>query len=240
MKKVFLLFMSVAALMSCSKDDKPNDPSPENCSLVSLKSGYTDVSISYDQNGKVSKIVDNSEGNDYRVTIEFQYTSNKITAKRTQLNKGQSTTESVDYTIDNSGKVISSTNGWTINYNPAGYVNEMKMGQLTDQFTYANDNLVMIKTIYGSYTGINNIEYETNEAYVPFTIDSESLGDFEMKVLYEQGYFGKKPKNRIKSSTEDKEVTSFTYEKDSKGKVVKISAKEDGETDNLFLEYFCK
>lgn len=52
-------------------------------------------------------------------------------------------------------------------------------------------------------------------------------------MFYEQGYSGKKPENRIKSSTEDKKVTSFSYEKNSKGKVVKISAKEDCEIDNL-------
>ena len=250
MKKVALLLITVAMLLSCSKDNKNDDQDKvkdkdknelnENCSIIGLKGKYTDVNITYDENGKVSKIVDNSEGADYLATYELEYAANKISVKRNRTVAEKPIKDNVDYIIDKSGKLTSSSDGWNMKYNQEGYLIEIKNEELTDQFTYANDNLVFMKTTIDKNTYTNTLEYDINEKYVPFTTNSESLADMCIKVLYEQGYLGKKSKNRIKYLTNGSNVSNYSYEKDAKGKTVKVSTIGKDETQNLFFEYHCK
>jgi len=240
MKKVFLLFMTVAAITSCSKDDSSTDSNQDSCQIVKLSGNYTDIAFTYGSNGKVSQIVDASDGANHKKVSEISYSDSKITVKNTFYNGAYSESESVNYTLDNSGKITSSSDGSIYTYNSTGYLSEAKSGQLSETFTYANDNLIKIKTTYGTYSYNTNIDYDSQESHVQYVLDSESISKFETKALYEQGYFGKKSKNRITSSTEDGDTSNFTYEKNSNGKVNKVTTKSKESSSSTYLEYNCK
>ena len=229
--------MTAAAVMfaGCSKDGDDNPQPDEECRVVSLGDNwhFDDVTFAYDGQGRITKISGSVEA--FSVISTVTYQSNKIVATTHDDGELYMTSE---FTLNGSGLVTSAeiefSNGnvTTIEYSYVdGFLTKKHASsvsasdfpdvQYTADLTYSNGNLT--KTVSDAdYEGTTNISYDASASYQPFTSYYQAFGNIfdEVEcVLYETGYLGKLPKNRVTSDG----ISSFSYETGSDGKVTRIT-----------------
>lgn len=251
--------MTVATLMSCSKDDKIVEPEPEKCQVLSITDNNSNtITMTYDLTGKLTKgvIVEPQEGS-WTAESNFTYTTNSITVK------GYS---NIEYTLDSKGRIAGSKgiqddagyHNLVFTYNADGYLSKVTGGGdgyiATEEYSYAGGNLTTLK--YSStannvpdYAFTHTLSYDAGKPYNSFSTATTDVSDLmsfsegtSLGYLYEMGYLGKKSKNRITSIKNDKgETKTFSYDEDSKGNVTKVTAKgNDDEALVYSMNYSCK
>lgn len=126
-------------------------------------------------------------------------------------------------------------------YNEAGYLTAIKEGDKETTFIYADGNLITIKDRLNKKNADYTLTYDTNEPYqaLPLVevtpiynirslhrIPTPINNTYGMAVLTSGGYFGKLPKNQIKSIRD----YNFTYTKNDKKQVTKLTVVDKSTT----------
>ncbi|TCD12546.1 hypothetical protein EZ449_00405 [Pedobacter frigidisoli] len=240
------------SIVSCKKD-QTEDPiivAPD-CKVTKIeyyddnKLEETD-NITYDANGKISKIVED------KYALNFTYSADKISSVN-------SDNEKVEVTLLN-GRAIKSTQvGGSAydeyTYNADGYLSGVKYynGGLKDTYvlSYTNNNLTNITMTNGSYTDTYIFEYNS---------DLSSTNLFRINLIINQvindfipvEFLGKSSKNNISKVTSTTNYTSggasyktegiitYTYVKDVDSKVTSatlVEAYKDFKNSSLVGNY---
>lgn len=226
---------SAVIFAGCSKDGDENPKPDKECRVVSLGENwhFDDVTFEYDGQGRITKISGSVGTFSSISTVTYQ--SNKIAVATHDDGELYMNTE---LTLNGSGLVASTKIKFsdgdvtTIEYSYAdGYL--VKRRQSTEStggfpnseysvdLTYSNGNPT--KTISNADgEGTLNISYDASAPYQPFTSFYQPFGELFTEVecaLYESGYLGKLPKNRVASDG----IHDFSYQTGSDGKVTRIT-----------------
>ena len=214
----YLMLALCVGFISCSDDDDEGNGGGSGGSLGSTITITEDdetgeVKISYDKQGRVSKIVgkwyDEYGDIEEMETSTYTYSSDEITVVEIVQEDGDSYSETTVYELDNRGLICASYgyydgygskyvyyeydgNKRLISYGTASYMNPVQWDEenILTEYEY--------HTGYDYYTnkldekGLNGLEYGFTDDY---------------GVLYMQGYFGKKSANLLKSHSGG----SYTY-----------------------------
>jgi len=256
MKKLLLplLLLFVLLSASCGKSDVTTDPekSPEPnpittpvCKILSAELYFQNklfgsASLTYNTNGSISKIASTSDT--AFTSFNVVYSNEKVVLKTKYY--GDYT-----FTLDAQQRVIrTETNGGyfecNITYNAEGYISGVvsRSGTSTANhtFSYQNGNLKsIISKLDNGGTTTTNFIYNTDIAIEPLlNIDPLRFADIYHPLV---GLFGKRSKNMLVSADVisyfgnpeiySRRNTGYTYEKDTEGKIAKITVNEV-ETDN--------
>jgi len=219
MKKLFLLFLTIGALVSCSKDDSGNNLNDSNCKVIEWKTSYNEgdgffdggsKKVFYDNQNRISKVESYYDGENFTTT--YNYSDDKIIVS--------SPVQRVVYTLNNANLIekydIEGYNSVKITYNSA---NQMISAQRSDSTLYTFN-----------YTGGNLTDATEGDESMSFTYDTSqnfpTFGTFGLEpfyhlfgdtdyesshVLYEQGYFGTKIKNAVKTYKGHYTTRTFNY-----------------------------
>jgi|GEM_PF-2095465 len=245
MKKIFYSFLGFILFVSCSKDDSPDDPTVNgSCTVTSINNLYDEVlKIKYDKN---RRIVEYSSGANRTYTYSYSKTQIAVLENhQTQVYDYDTKTyhpvtrqTNYEYTLDDQNRVVKRTFKTDYNeiatykykYSAEGLLLAITGddGKIYTQINYNNGNISGLD--HPIFSETYNVESGASKSYVPFSnliIDFFSdNADEQDYILYEQGFFGKLPKNRInKISGSSKSGTltqTFTYKEDSKGNVTDI------------------
>lgn len=261
MKKALLLFSGIAILIlsSCSKNDGGTAPEQVNgCSLTSVTNTVIlhgapeswQESFTYDSQHKINRIdYENRNSIDSDTLI---YDKNKIyVAARSYFYDPNDPHKSV-YTLDNRGRIVSSTDNYNqtstvFSYNAEGFLSQKKESYFGNQslyrpnviqlYSYMNGNLTKIihQHIYGAEVRTINtitISYTNNKLknvilfskiFQPYFLLDRSLRNL-------MGFLGKGSKNLPSKivmqmnypNQQNTETTEYTYQKDTKENVAGI------------------
>lgn len=243
MKKFFLFFLTVGVLTSCSKDDSGNNPIDSNCKVIEWKFSYDEgdgffdggsKKIFYDNQNRISKVESYYDGDSFTTTYSY---SDKMIIVSSPVQK-------VVYTLNSENLIekydIEGYNSVKIGYNSANQmISAQRSGSKLYTFIYSGGNLI------NATEGDENFSftYDTSQSFPPFGsfgLDPfyHLFGDTDYEashVLYEQGYFGAKIKNAIK--TYNGNYTSRTYSYSYSNGKISSYGREDEKYD---LIYSCK
>ncbi|HWK57199.1 MAG TPA: DUF4595 domain-containing protein [Parapedobacter sp.] len=249
MKKVFML-MTAAAVMfgACSKDGDDNPQVEKECRVTTLGASAMydgNTAFEYDSQSRIVKIISNDGGDDY--VADFTYQSSKITVM--EYYDGELDAE-YEFTVNGSGLITSATGDFggdkTFTYDN-GYLKQFEVeydhGTSNVNITYSNGNLTEVN-IDNSFDSSDSrtIAYDAGKVYQPFTSYlAEPFGDVSFwgveYALYETGYFGKLPTNRIASA--DNATLSYETGSDGKATRIKADAPEGYSSYNAAVGYEC-
>jgi len=273
MKKIFYSLLGLMLLFSCSKDDSPSNPTANgSCTVTSINSLHNEVlKIEYGGDGKIAKY---SSGSNRNYSYTYSKTQIKVIEKYqsevydwdTKTTKVVSVETPYEYTLDDQNRIVKRTkidvNRFVTikyKYSADGFLSAITSddGKIYTQINYNNGNISGLD--HPIFSESYNVESDDSKSYVPFSnliIDFFSdNADEQDYILYEQGLFGKLPKNRVnkisgnfKSGTL---VQAFTYKEDSRENVTSIDEYQthtynDRPQDNTstvktaFLAYNCK
>ena len=253
MNKQLLMLSAVALLVvaSCKKTLNDKDKSKEEtCSLkemITTYDGSDDLKTvyKYDDQGRVTQM----QYADDNYAENYTYSATQI---KEVINDG-SDVITTTFQLDATGKIVSASTKYPASmsyydstseyiYNAEGYLGELKRtttgvnGTTTSsKYTYANGNLTSIKS--ASSTTI--ITYTNEEIPSNFYLDlPNGYPLFATHAL--KKYFGKVSKNMILKVTWQSGFESYSYEKDAKGQVNKVtSTYDDGTEEVSAITYNC-
>lgn len=248
MKKVCLLFMTAVMFMSCSKDEKP-DTKPSGCYLSTIHdaNGGGKYDLKYNQEGLVSlvKLHLDDDVIDYKITYEKERIVVDLSDTRNNKYLGQNV-----YTLTNGlvSKVYYNEEGSkseeVFEYTD-GFLSKIKNSRgFNKNLTYKDGNLTKVE-IEGAPYNVK-YEYDLSLPYVGHSLsviysDAEhgNLDDNDIyPFLYEQGFFGKRPKNRIVATDITKK--SIEYKFDSKNNLQSILYSDVNDSEELStFNYSC-
>lgn len=242
--------MTAAAVMfgACSKDGDDNPQVEKECRVTTLGvSAMYDgnTTFEYNNEGRIVKITANDSGDDY--VADFTYQSSKITVM--EYYDGELDAE-YEFTLNGSGLITSATGDFggnkTFTYD-SGYLKQFAVqydhGTSNVDITYSNGNLTEVN-IDNSFDSSDSrtIAYDAGKDYQPFTsYFAEPFGDVSFwgveYALYETGYFGKLPTNRVTSA----DNADLFYETGSDGNAtrIKTDAPEGYSRYNAAVGYEC-
>lgn len=241
--KLFTAILMAAALCvnftSCSDDEEGGGSNSEGATKrlvkmeVSSYDGNTEISLEYDSQGRVSKMVESfaDDGSQSKETFLYSYNGDELTISETdeevyhESGEEHSTEEVNVYQLNNKGYVTSGT--FDIDY--------------TSSFEYTDDYLVSISIepnyIYGNYDRTHTLL--SDGKVLPDGWDSMEYSDIPNKgnlfymyshyedifiksnwwELYFANLVGKAPKYLPKSATFRNTTTHYSYELDDDGYV---------------------
>lgn len=255
MKQTLTLILSIFFLASCIKtDDSEPEPEATICEVKAIEFNSNGTAtdklfLTFNDNGKVTRIdhgVQNS--NNYET---FDYQSGKIVMFDSKNYYGKA--ETLTFNLDANSRITSVGNN-TFKYNTDGYLIEAKEtgNGVTSTFTfsYTSGNLTKIDYL-NTYSGGTEksttlLEYNS-DAYQSIGGFGSALVNFEFNglgVLTE--FYGKTPKNLIakdtfKPSGGSDYVTTYSYQKNDKGKVVSMKLNQASSNNAEYkLTYYCK
>nr|WP_294895043.1 hypothetical protein [uncultured Pedobacter sp.] len=235
MKKILLLAFTASVMLgACKKSD--DTPKEELCTQVST---YTDVyessqgdsdsditNVTYDSQGRVSKVAW-SDGSSF---LSYTYNTGSITE---DLNDNGYLEQTV-YTLDNQSRIVRAVRGTDVDvsysYNAEGYLSEINDGSDNITFEWQNGN--MVESDGTTYSYYNEV---APQSYLITTFGEDNM--YLNSSLY--SYFGKMSKNLLKTETEGQSTTTYQYEKDTKGRVNKITSVNGGDKDTYAISYSC-
>lgn len=214
----YLMLALCVGFISCSEDDDEGNGGGSGGSLgstitITVDDETGEVKISYDKQGRVSKIVekwyDEYGDLDESETVTYTYSSDKIIVVETEQEDGERVSSTSVYNLNSKGLISS-------------YIEDYDLGyEYIEYYEYDNRNRLIA---YGSSSYMNTVqwdgenieseyEYHSGYDYYANKLDEKGLNGFEYGftddygVLYMQGYFGKKSANLLKSDGN----TSYTY-----------------------------
>lgn len=235
MKRSLLGAIFALSLISCSKDDAP-EQKESKCLLTEINNSGdpSKTTIEYDKNGKITAVTKTYGGTD-PATHRYIYTYSNNSINVEDVFNGKPS-EVFVYTLSN-GRITKKSGGRyddTFIYDSNGFLSSIKSEDQSVSIQYVNGNISKMEVNFNSITQNFIPEYKSQESRTPFT---ETVcyafegfgptGSIEDAVLYEQGYFGLKGQNEItgvKQSYGDSPATIFNYSyiRDNEGKVTSI------------------
>ena len=238
--KIWSILMLVVIMMplvaSCGGDDSSdsnggNSNSGNKSRVVKItesgsKSIFTDE-LSYDPQGRVTKIVGKKNGNkDFEE--EYIYSETLIICNHTYYNSSGSTSTSVTRYVVNNGRIVSErgqnsdSDRYTYTYDSDGRLSSVIVASETSKakdVVWKNGNIVKI--------GSRNFEYG-NLAWcnpIGFTLKSSYME----AALVISGYYGKMPKNMPTMCINGESGSVTTYEYSTSGGVIVIVTITEGD-----------
>ena len=216
-------------LGACKKDD--DSPKEEVCTKVSSYSASyyyspnTHVNnISYDNQDRISKVAWSNS------SLTYTYSANSITEDLDDSGYMEQTV----YTLDSQNRIVRAVRGTELDvsyfYNAEGYLSELKDGSETKAFVWQNGNMVEGDGITYSY-----YNEAVPQSYLITAYGANSI--YLNSYLY--NYFGKISKNLIKTESIGQNTTNYQYEKDTQGRVTKITSINGGNKDTYAISYSC-
>lgn len=241
MKKLFLWLFIFGLFVSCSKDES-NEPTSRNCKVVEWKASYDEgdgffdgglKKFFYDNQNRVSKVETFSGGDTFTTT--YTYSDKQISVS--------SPVQKVIYTLNSKNLIekydIEGDNSVKITYNSANQMTSaQRSGSILFTFKYSGANLIAASEGYENMS----FSYDTSHNFPPFgTFGLEPFyhlfGDTDYEsshVLYEQGYFGTKIKNAIKTYSTSSTEWTYNYMVDN-GKMSSYG----NENERFVMTYSC-
>lgn len=244
MKKIFYSLLGLTLLISCSKDDNPTNPTVNgSCTVTSINSLRNEVlKIEYGGDGKITKY---SSGSNRNYSYTYSKTQIKVLEKYqsevydwdTKTTKVVSVENPYEYTLDDQNRIMKRTSmdanriiTYKYKYSADGLLLAITGddGKIYSQIEYNNGNISGLNHPIFSETYV--VESDPSKSYMPFSNLIMDLfsdnADEQDNILYEQGFFGKLPKNRIVKIEDDYRdghtVETMIYKEDSKGNVITI------------------
>lgn len=240
-----LAVMMMPLVASCGGDDSSDsngdNSNSGNKSRVAkiTESGSSSIftdELSYDPQGRVTKIVGKKNGNiDFEE--EYIYSETLIICNRTYYSNSGSTSKSVTKYLVNDGRIVSersqnsNSDKYTYTYDSDGRLSSVIVASETSKakdVVWKNGNIVKI--------GSRNFEYG-NLAWcnpIGFTLKGSDMES----ALVISGYYGKMPNNMptMCISSESGSVTSYEYST-SGGVIVKVTITEGDDIDVASIEW---
>ncbi|MDR3006901.1 MAG: DUF4595 domain-containing protein [Sphingobacterium sp.] len=249
MKRLFILSVIGLAINGCSKKNDGAGIHDEKCKIVSIKKSmpevYTIFNFRYDAQGKISTVAyiryDSIQKMPLEIESTYSYHTSSIVANVSYKNKDELSHEDT-YTLDKRNLIISDSQGRKFEYDSEG-----KLIKITSRwgsysiFSYKDGNLVSQQD-YDEDGKPNTLltdsfEYDYTNEYIPYSMiyGVHYLDPRTETMLYEQGFFGKRSKNRIKSYNTTE--ISYTLEPSQIKKLSSVSP-----SGFLFMDYYwsCK
>ena len=232
MKKMIYLLLITVLFTACKKKKNADSPTQnESCQISKIEDTNEKekriLTLDYDDKGNVVKFV----AGDKKFTQTYTYSKQSIINKEPSDDDGIRTTT---YSLDDSGKITSAeesiskatgntiTKNITYNYTKDGYLsgytekNTYDNTILTTTYTWKNGNIISYQE------GLNptvSFEYGTETYPINFL-----TGDFEYgRPVFLIKYFGKTLKNLPSRITKGEGTGEYTYQKDDKGNITKVS-----------------
>lgn len=235
MKRLLLGAIFPLALVSCSKNDTPEQKGSK-CLLteINYSGDPSKTTFEYDKNGKITAVTKTYGGTDPAThRYIFTYSNNSINVE--DIWNGKPSDVFV-YTLSN-GRITKKNGGRyddIFTYDSNGFLSTIKSQDRNVSIQYENGNISKMQVNF--YSSLQQFipEYNLHESRIPFTetvcYTFEGFGPtgyIEDAVLYEQGFFGTKGKNEItgvRQSYGDSPATIFNYSyiRDNQGKVTSI------------------
>jgi len=269
MKKALLMLSAVSVLLtiSCSKSiDIPEDEkTEESCKIETLNQSKDDGSTEnqtpiFDSMGRLSQWT--VKGSGYESVENFQYESGKITVTGVEKTNNDSYNFSTVYNLDNEGRISNVIESYynmplNIEYNTDGYLSEIKYAHSGINpfssnvvYTYKDGNLIKILTTSNQLAGVHQrileITYNNDEITDPVIYDflfSRVNRVYDEYFTNVSHLLGKRSKNAIKIITETDGLytanETFTYERDSKGNITKVTETSSNGINVLNVSYKC-
>jgi len=239
MKRLLSIALIATTLFACSKSDS-DEPSPNECIISEISSSEpSKTTFNYNSEGKIRTASYNTEWAIYDYSVN--YTANAISIIES---RDGNPSEVYNYTLVN-GKITTKNMGRfeeSYAYNNDGFLTSITYNSVTKvTLSYSSGNLTQLKSSYDNQT--YTVGYSSEDSRVPFSEFHFGMfkewgptAMFEDALLYEQGYFGNKTKNQISSLKVGNDTESYSFAKDSAGKI--LSGKSDHY--NLSFKYDCK
>lgn len=236
MKRSLLGAIFVLSLVSCSKNDTPEQKESE-CLLteINYSGDPSKTTFEYDKNGKVTAVTKTYGGTD-PATHRYIYTYSNNSINVEDIWNGKLSDVFV-YTLSNGRITKKSGDRYedTFSYDANGFLSAINSEDQSISIQYENGNISKMEVTTAFSTQKFIPEYNVKESRIPFseTVCSTferfgPVGYIEDAVLYEQGFFGTKGKNEIVSVKQSYGVNSpittfnYSYIKDNSGKVTSI------------------
>lgn len=217
--------MTVATMISCSKDDNSEEAQKGDCKLTEWKAyydegdGFYDGAIKkfyYDNQNRVSKVETYYDG-DLEFTTNYSYSGNKITVT--------SPMQDVVYTLNSKNiiesYVVDGDHKVNVSYNSSNQLSAISDNYETYSFEYSNGNLTSGKQVYKSSSSTRSwtLTYDNSKNSSPvgtFGLSPfyEAFGDTDYEsshILYEKGYFGVKIKNAVSTLVDGNITRNYNY-----------------------------
>lgn len=215
-------------MVGCSKNSDNDDLGDDNnkCHVTNLNwqsteyNEYEIYDFEYDSQNRITSIKKVVKESDdiFTQNCTLSYSNNEITVKDSYGTQ----TDTYRYFLNDKGLityVLSDDEKVTFEYNSENYLTTISEGNDKTILTYEGGNLVKHT---GYYESTN--QYDLTKSRVSFievmkyNILPEELIESYTTVLYEQGYFGKKSKNRVVGYAHGEQLV---YEEDAKGNIIK-------------------
>lgn len=237
MKRLLLGAISALLLLSCSKNDTPEQKESQ-CLLTEINNSGdpSKTTIEYDKNGKITAVTKTYGGTDPAThRYIYSYSNNSINVEDVFNGKPS---DIFVYTLSN-GRITKKNGGRyedIFTYDSDGFLSTIKSEDQSVSIQYKDGNISKMEVNFYSSFQKFIPEYNVQKSRVPFTetvcYTFEGFGPtgyIEDAVLYEQGFFGSKSKNAIvsvkQSYGDNSPITTFNYSyiTDNSGKVTSIN-----------------
>ena len=243
--------VTLLIVASCKKTLNDNDKSKEEtCSLKEITTTYDGSDdlktvYKYDDQGRVTQM----QYADDNYSENYTYSATQI---KEVINDG-SDVITTTFQLDATGKIVSGSTKYPASmsyydstseyiYNSEGYLAEWKRTTTganatitSSKYTYTSGNLASIKN--GSST--TTITYTSEETPPNFYFDLPNGYPFFATHALKK-YFGKVSKNLMSKITWESGFESYSYEKEAKGQISKVtSTYDDGTVEVSAITYDC-
>lgn len=233
MKNIPVILISFICCLSCKKDST----SSLSCKIITALGGPDTYHFTYDASGKLStwhiaptkqKMTYTYKGNTTNILVEID---GKFQAKYIITNNSKGFTTNLKYLQNEAG---------TIWYNQSMEYNGTQLTKILHTSSNPNTPVAAVKytwkdgNLFTQENGNNIIEFEY------YTDKPAIAGEWRKYSELTEGYRLYDNKNCTKSMKTDGEVTSFTYDYDAAGKIIKMTILEPGNAKSAVqYEYAC-
>ncbi len=250
LKFIALSLITVAVCLgiaSCSNDDDEPEQTVPEMPQPSVKKRLTQVTyphsvcdISYDQEGRIEKVVSTHNGAVNKTTT-YSYSSSQIQVTEINISwNGHSSSYMETYSLSN-GLITKIQDDWFLTYKSG------RISKWTDGGGYKNFEWSMgdISSTLTHWSKDNRATYEYSDKYdygriVGIIADSNDLlfDDFE-PYLVMQGYFGQTPIHLVQAAIDDRgdgsdDLWKWQYEFDQDGYPISVTTSLNGRNTDTF------
>ncbi|WP_299251447.1 hypothetical protein [uncultured Cytophaga sp.] len=261
MKKQFLLpaliLSGIVAFTSCKKKDNDNavNPSIQTCMVNYATNGNDSIKVTYDNQNRVTKyqLFDKSN-NDSKSYSLFTYTTNKIIEKQyddnseftNEINYYLNANQNVGYSMSYDGSNVNEADTTWYTYN-ANQQNTRRVVKNTSSIITIP--IITYDTIWYTYSGnnISKVDKKIDNGNIETTVYSYGTVDAKSEFLApEQGsvitnLYGKTSEKLPISKTEGSNTSTYVYNFNSEGYVIRAQTLNGGNVDADFrIAYNCK
>lgn len=258
LKYWIMMLLCMLVVSACSKDDDGSSEAGNSgkklVSRMTVKSndGTSDIKLTYDKKGRITKLVDYSRGvdggYDYEdeYTYEYNFEDGIVSENETRYDIMRDETVYVvhDNGLNDRGFINCCWLG-NIMYDQDNYIKEVRDFETSENviatFFWRNGNIDRIEGKFDPSGSKYQYEYEwlseENKCNIDFFYLLEWKEFEDLGYLDAMGYYGRTNRNLLCRAENSNGITTYSYDIDEKGYVVRIIRKENGNTEYWNIEY---